>query len=186
MRPQASAARAAAMAVVGPGVAGWPTSRWMTRPPAASIRPAAAITSITMNGGTLLRADGTIRRLADSSIIPRPWLAGSQRRPAPLLPYSAASVGRPGQERRQGGYQLAGFSAMGSVSGARGTLTWDRGGRQPRPGRGRLAAEGLRFQAPGNSGPQGFRPNELNRIINSSRTPAAADRSSGIGRSAYA
>ena len=42
----------------GAGAAGWPTSMWMTRPPAASMRAAAAITSITMNGGTSLRADG--------------------------------------------------------------------------------------------------------------------------------
>src|SRR2546423_15634278 len=114
MRPQASAARAAAMAVVGAGVAGWPTSRWMTRPPAASIRPAAAITSITMNGGTLLRADGTIRRLADSSIIPRPWLAGSQPHPAPLLPYSAASVAGPGKHEDRAGINLPG------------SVQWDR------------------------------------------------------------
>src|SRR4051812_18819890 len=41
----------------------------MTRPPAASIRPAAAITSMTMNGCTSLRAEGAIRRLAFSSIL---------------------------------------------------------------------------------------------------------------------
>jgi hypothetical protein len=34
----------------------------MTWPPAASIRAAAAITSITMNGGTSLRTEGTIGR----------------------------------------------------------------------------------------------------------------------------
>src|SRR5215211_1932358 len=56
------------MAVEGAGAAGCPTSIWMTCPPAASIRAAAAITSITMNGGTLLRADGVTRCLAISSI----------------------------------------------------------------------------------------------------------------------
>ena len=63
-----SAARAASSAVDGAGAAGWPTSMWMTRPPAASMRAAAAITSITMNGGTSLRAEGTISRFAASSI----------------------------------------------------------------------------------------------------------------------
>src|ERR1700694_2136039 len=38
----------------------------MTWPPAASIRAAAAITSITMNGGTLLRRDAVSRLLARS------------------------------------------------------------------------------------------------------------------------
>jgi len=56
-----SAAWAAAIAARGAGVAGCPTSMWMTWPPLASIRSAAAITSITMNGGTLLRADGAVR-----------------------------------------------------------------------------------------------------------------------------
>ncbi len=63
-----SAARAASSAVVGADAAGWPTSMWMTRPPAASMRAAAAITSITMNGGTSLRAEGAISRFAASSI----------------------------------------------------------------------------------------------------------------------
>ena len=54
--------------VAGAGAAGWPTSMWMTRPPAASMRAAAAITSITMNGGTSLRAEGAISRLAASSM----------------------------------------------------------------------------------------------------------------------
>ena len=53
----------------GAGAAGWPTSMWMTWPPAASMRAAAAITSITMNGGTSLRAEGTISRFAASSMI---------------------------------------------------------------------------------------------------------------------
>src|SRR3979409_2381126 len=38
----------------------------MTWPPAASMRAAAAITSITMNGGTSLRPDGVRRPLARS------------------------------------------------------------------------------------------------------------------------
>ena len=56
-------------AVVGAGAAGWPTSMCTTRPPRASMRAAAAITSITMKGGTSLRADGMIRRRALSSIM---------------------------------------------------------------------------------------------------------------------
>src|SRR5262245_52609893 len=40
----------------------------MTRPPAASMRAAAAITSTTMNGGTSLRREGVIRPLAASNI----------------------------------------------------------------------------------------------------------------------
>jgi hypothetical protein len=43
----------------------------MTRPPAASMRAAAAITSITMNGGTSLRPEGAINRLAASNIVSR-------------------------------------------------------------------------------------------------------------------
>ena len=57
MRPLASAACAAAIAVAGAAAAGWPTSMWIIRRPAASSRAAAAITSITMNGGTSLRAE---------------------------------------------------------------------------------------------------------------------------------
>ena len=57
-----SAACAAAIAVAGAGAAGWPTSMWTTRPPAASIRAAAAITSMTMKGGTSLRREGVSRR----------------------------------------------------------------------------------------------------------------------------
>ncbi len=41
---------------------------WMTWVPAASSRAAAAITSMTMNGGTLLRTDGIIGCLPDSRI----------------------------------------------------------------------------------------------------------------------
>src|SRR4029453_16439977 len=47
--PDASAPAAAAIARAGAAAAGWPTSMWMTRPPAASMRAAAAITSMTMN-----------------------------------------------------------------------------------------------------------------------------------------
>src|ERR1700719_3464347 len=71
MRPDSSAARAAAIAGRGAGAAGWPTSMCTTLPPAASMRAAAAITSMTMNGGTPLRADGLMRRLAASSILGR-------------------------------------------------------------------------------------------------------------------
>ena len=70
------------MAVEGAGAAGWPTSMWMTRPPAASMRAAAAITSITMKGGTSLRADGARRRFAESSMAPTSSV------PAPLSPHS--------------------------------------------------------------------------------------------------
>ena len=71
--------------------AGWPTSICMTRPPGASIRAAAAITSMTMNGGTLLRAEGVSSRFA----IPASWLFGRfAAGPAPLLPYSTGFLGR--------------------------------------------------------------------------------------------
>jgi hypothetical protein len=52
MRSVSSAACAAASAVLGAGVLGWPTSRWMTVSPPASFSAAAAITSMTMNGST--------------------------------------------------------------------------------------------------------------------------------------
>ena len=84
----ASAARAAAIAVAGAGAAGWPTSMWMTRPPAASMRAAAAITSITMKGGTSLRAEGVISRFATIEHHVRPWLTLPCSGLAPLLPYS--------------------------------------------------------------------------------------------------
>src|SRR5258708_6757906 len=64
MRPPSSAAFAAAIAVEGAGAAGWPTSMCTTRPPASSMRAAAAITSITMKGGTALRRDGESQALA--------------------------------------------------------------------------------------------------------------------------
>jgi hypothetical protein len=57
---------AAAMALAGAGAAGCPTSMWMTRPPSASMRAAAAITSITMKAGTSLRKEGVISRRAIS------------------------------------------------------------------------------------------------------------------------
>ena len=59
---------AAAIAVRGAEAAGWPTSICMTRRPAASIRAAAAITSMTMKGGTSLRREGVNRRFAISSM----------------------------------------------------------------------------------------------------------------------
>src|SRR5215470_6564400 len=89
MRPD-SARRAAAIAVAGAEAAGWPTSMWMTRPPTASMRAAAAMTSITMNGGTSLRSDGDISPLADSSMEPRDDVGTELL--APLLPHSAVSV----------------------------------------------------------------------------------------------
>src|SRR5712691_1129204 len=64
MRPPSSAAFAAAIAVEGAGAAGWPTSMCIPRPPASSMRAAAAITSMTMNGGTSLRRDGASSVLA--------------------------------------------------------------------------------------------------------------------------
>src|SRR5215510_11362651 len=86
----------------------------MTWPPAASMRAAAAITSITMNGGTSLRADGEIRqRFADSSMEP-----GYVQSPAPLLPHSAVSVPARGDDSPAlAGYQLAGFGATVAVKG---------------------------------------------------------------------
>ena len=66
---------AAAIAVAGAGAAGCPTSIWMTSPPAASMRAAAAITSITMKGGTSLRAEAAGRlphRASRFSPDPRP------------------------------------------------------------------------------------------------------------------
>src|SRR5262245_37186658 len=99
---------------------------WITRPPAASIRAAAAITSMTMNGGTLLRVDGVIRRLAASSIVeasrwPYP------RIPAPLLPHSAASVPRRAGNR---GAPRAGINLPGAMQ-------WGEAGKvRAAPGRG--------------------------------------------------
>ena len=51
-------ARAACRATAGAGAAGWPTSMWTMCAPVASSRAAAAITSMTMNGGTSLRREG--------------------------------------------------------------------------------------------------------------------------------
>ena len=86
-----SAARAAAMAVAGAGAAGCPTSMWMTRPPAASMRAAAAITSITMNAGTSLRTEGAISRLAASNIAFRSLM--SRANSAPLSPHFCGHIG---------------------------------------------------------------------------------------------
>jgi hypothetical protein len=52
--------------------AGWPTSMWMTWPPAASIRSAALITSITMNGGTSLRPEAESRPATRSLSVASP------------------------------------------------------------------------------------------------------------------
>src|ERR1700742_3161847 len=81
MRPLSSAARAAAIAAFGAGAAGCPTSMWMTWPPEASIRAAAAITSITMKGGTSLRAEAVNRRLAERVLSARPPVAGPLAEP---------------------------------------------------------------------------------------------------------
>ena len=93
---------------------------WMTRPPAASMRAAAAITSITMNGGTSLRADGTISRFAASSI---DSIVREQGATAPLLPYSAASVANIARGRLRG-INLPGRAQWGrsTVADARGKL----------------------------------------------------------------
>jgi hypothetical protein len=116
------------MAVAGAGAAGWPTSMWITRPPAASMRPAAAITSITMNGGTSLRAEGDIRRFAAFSMVATLGQAAREA-PAPLLPYSAVSVAQP----IPGPYQLAGSGAMAAGApprrggkDAKGPVLWYR------------------------------------------------------------
>jgi hypothetical protein len=45
-----------------------------------------------MKTGTSLRAEGVISRFADSSIVFKTLARTRGRRPAPLLPYSAASV----------------------------------------------------------------------------------------------
>src|SRR6201996_6564445 len=56
------------MALCGADAAGCPTSMWITWPPAASIRAAAAITSITMNGGTSLRPEAVVRAILARSL----------------------------------------------------------------------------------------------------------------------
>ncbi len=66
---------------------------WMTRPPVASMRAAAAMTSITMNGGTSLRAEGAIsRRLAASSMVEA--LVPRTAPAAPLSPYFYGQIAR--------------------------------------------------------------------------------------------
>ena len=94
--PLESAARTAAIAVAGAPAAGWPTSIWTIRRPFASSRAAAAMTSMTINGGTPLRADGCSRLFAFSSITAP--LNRAPGRPtvstAPLMPYSAGFVTR--------------------------------------------------------------------------------------------
>ena len=72
--------------VAGAGAAGWPTSIWTTRPPVASRCAAAAITSMTMKGGTSLRLEGINSCFAASSMV----FSRRACRPAPLLPHSAA------------------------------------------------------------------------------------------------
>src|SRR5947208_424385 len=94
----------------------------MTRPPAASMRAAAAITSITMNGGTSLRPDGEISRLTDSSMRVEPQDVG-HRTPcghgplAPLLPYSAVSVPQGHGDARLPGTNLPNWAQWLPVMG---------------------------------------------------------------------
>src|SRR5215831_666791 len=91
MRPPSSAARAAAIAVAGAGAAGCPTSMCTTRPPAASMRAAAAITSITMKAGTALRGEGVSSRFAVSNIVSRPLMLRGNL--APLSPHFCDQLG---------------------------------------------------------------------------------------------
>src|SRR5262249_46002796 len=56
-----------------------------TRPPAASMRAAAAITSITMKAGTALRGEGVSSRFAVSNIVSRPLMLRENL--APLSPH---------------------------------------------------------------------------------------------------
>jgi predicted Zn-dependent protease len=60
---------------------------------------------MTMNAGTSLRVEGTINGVAASSI-GQPWVTAEH--PAPLLPYSAASV-RPFRRERMRGINLRGL-----------------------------------------------------------------------------
>src|SRR5882757_6534579 len=83
----------------------------MTWPPAASMRAAAAITSITMNGGTSLRPDGEISRLADSSIGTSRCGYGTACPAVAAFGRFGAAQGR-GKQARLAGYQLAEFGAM--------------------------------------------------------------------------
>src|SRR6476620_1634347 len=116
-RPDASAARAAAMAVAGAGAAGCPTSMWMTRPPAASMRAAAAITSITMNAGTSLRADGVITRLAASTIVFRPLMSRADS--APLSPHFCGQIGHRGPAIRR---DRTALTVLGRTTSLRGKM----------------------------------------------------------------
>src|SRR5262249_46982021 len=88
----------------------------MTRPPDASMRAAAAITSITMNGGTSLRPDGEISRFADSSMSVEPQDVGTEP-PAPLLPHSAASVPGGAAKARLPGTNLPNLAQWLPVTG---------------------------------------------------------------------
>ena len=81
--PRRARACAAAIALAGAGAAGCPTSMCTTCPPAASMRAAAAITSITMKGG-----HGAARRRRD-----QPFCRFQHRRRALACP--AAQGHRP-------------------------------------------------------------------------------------------
>src|SRR6478672_493457 len=82
----------------------------MTLPPAASMRAAAAITSITMNGGTSLRAEGVISRFAASSIVQA--LVTGFNRPAVAVFGGFRAIAGGGAQSR---YQLAAFGTMGGA-----------------------------------------------------------------------
>ena len=92
---------------------------WMTRPPAASMRAAAAITSITMNGGTSLRAEGVISRFA--AFQHRSSLGDDGRTPCPAVAvfggFRATAVGSEA---------LRGINLPGSVQWARHRLQMRR------------------------------------------------------------
>src|SRR5262245_25875971 len=62
-----------------------------TRRPAASMRAAAAITSITMKAGTALRAEGVSSRFAVSNIVSRPLMLRGNL--APLSPHFCDQLG---------------------------------------------------------------------------------------------
>ena len=88
------------------------------------MRAAAAITSITMNGGTSLRADGVISRFAASSIVQA--FGDRVHRPA-----VAAFGGFRADSRRRGAIAVSTcrfrHNGRGTPTGAKRILTWYRG-----------------------------------------------------------
>jgi hypothetical protein len=81
------------------------------------MRAAAAITSITMNGGTSLRPDGEISRLADSSMVwnLKMWARNPLPRCCRIRPLRCRLRGT--AKSPSAGYQLAEFGAMAAVMG---------------------------------------------------------------------